>query len=159
MPKDKSKSPEVKFHWGSFCRRGLIDQHTKLLTVVDMLPGLTLHIDLPKDYEEEEFGFGVGMLSAVVVFMRTEPPRGVSLPVPLKFQVFIGEDEVEPQEVNASIPGDQWSSHLIVGIEPPLIPVPVKPGEYTLSARVKVWHKGKEFGEVVMPINARVNKK
>lgn len=121
-----------KYHllWGTFCRRGIIDANTNGLTVVDIMPSLGMEVQIKAGKKEDMTILDTGLLAIVAVFQRTDfskPDEEIS--EELNGFLKIGESQSSIGKIEVKLGKGYLSTFVVVAVEPPKIPVPVKLNE------------------------------
>lgn len=149
----------IKFKWGVFCRRAIVDRESGETSLIDILPSLKTEVSFSsiQNISSDEVTLSLGRMSVASFFEKkliSEVSEAVEVNLNVKGS-FPGVP-LEPMDFPFSIDKGLNSSFFVLTLENPVLVVPKveKISYYTCSFSYKL--QGSEIGKVELPITVAI---
>lgn len=163
MPKKSTAlASPIKFEWGTFCKHVLTDQTTGELSLIGIIPGMSIVFQQQRDISATAskpnfVDLSLTPLSVFACFRRISSAR-TNLEVKVDFEVHLPGFESEQMKGQSGLmfaPQHEFGQ-LFVRINNPLVRICSKEGIYTELLKTSFSVNGERLGTVQLPIRFEV---
>jgi hypothetical protein len=145
----------VRFVWGTFCRKAIIDKDTGSMSLIEIIPGLKSSVELHKSEnsseESSQLLIDLGEIDIVSTFEKKANSREelkLELELEAMFPASVGTKITISLFIDADNDYTFFKSH----ISRLAFPVPMIEGSYPYSVQFCYRFENQEIGKVELPI-------
>jgi hypothetical protein len=145
----------IKFKWGVFCRRAIVDRESGEASLIDILPAIKTDISFDSaESKSEKITASLGRMFVASLFEKELPFE--HLDVSLSLEGSFPGIQLEPIDLPFVIEKESNASFFILSLENPALVLPKAEGVSNHICFFSYKVKGNELGRVELPVTVTI---
>jgi hypothetical protein len=163
-----SREPLIKFVWGTFCRKAIVDKETNDTSIIDLLPGLQVSIPLASSFgidadsveslpnDSKVIWVAIGKITLLSEFSRQQEETTNNylekIREELNIELLLPDLDKQIVDVSILIEDGKTSTYSILVLDSVNIAVPSQAGSYQRNIEIIYKIEDLELGRVKLPV-------